>query len=321
MKRASTNGARLTVIVPAYNEEKNIKNVLMDLLKQDFNQENIKLEEIVVVSSGSNDRTDYIVEQMARKYDKIRLIREEKRRGKGSAINLAMNSIKSDIVAIVSADVRVPRNSLKHLVKPLLEDSTVGMTTGSALIYPTADEKIKFINNFMWMLLNETNNYLSSRGALAHCLGELYAFRRALFTKIPRDVINEDQYLAIAIKKKRYKVIYVEKAKVIFRAPSTLHEIKLQRARVNYGHRIMIKKYKTRPSIFSQLLLSEPAAALKIFTRVMRLFPPRTWLYIPLLLFIELSSHLQGILTPRRFSPTWETITTTKYEIKGETKQ
>ncbi|MCD6101917.1 MAG: glycosyltransferase, partial [Candidatus Cloacimonetes bacterium] len=86
----------------AYNEEKNIGQLLNAIENQDLNQ--VSIEEVIVVSSNSTDRTDDIVREFARKNSKIRLIVQPERKGKSSAINLFLNEAKGDIFVIESAD-------------------------------------------------------------------------------------------------------------------------------------------------------------------------------------------------------------------------
>jgi len=307
-----------TIVVPAYNEEKNIGILLNDLLKQKFCEKNILIKEILIISC-SNDKTDEVVERISERNHLVKLIREIRREGKAQAINLAMKLIKkSDIVVMVSADTRVPPYTINNLIRPFLIDEKIGLTTGSALIYSAShDKKINFINVFLWILLNEVNNYYSLRGMLAHSLGELYAYRKDLFEPIPENIVNEDEYIAFSIKRKGYKVMYVDDAKVIFRAPSTLRELLLQRARINYGHWVAVRSYSIRPTIFLRLAFTRPKDALKIFVYNLRKFPLSDWHYALFLIFLELISHFLQFINPRRFSKPWDQIISTKYEIRG----
>lgn len=316
MKR-SNELHHIAIIVPAYNEEKNIKNLLRDLLEQDIiGQENIILKNIYVVSC-STDKTNQIVEEMSKKYTKVKLINERNRTGKAGAINLARDLVKEcDILIVVSADIRLPKSSLNNLVKPFFKDSKIGLTTGSASVYPMGDKKMSFLNSFLWELLNSTNKYLSERNSLAHCFGELYAFKASLLKTLPKGVINEDSYIASMIKRLGYKVVYIEDAKVILRGPSTLHELLAQRARINRGHVIAITKYHVRPTIFSILLFTKPLDALKIAIHTLRKFLIKSWIYLPLLIILEVFSYFLQMLRPSHFSKPWDPLLSTKYEIK-----
>lgn len=112
--------AKIAVIVPAYNEEKQISRVLDVVTKMPL------ASEVVVVDDGSTDQTSKI----ARSYDVTLLIQPENR-GKGAALQRGINSTDADIVVSIDADlVGLTVDHIKDLVQPLLEDEEVMMTVG-----------------------------------------------------------------------------------------------------------------------------------------------------------------------------------------------
>jgi glycosyltransferase involved in cell wall biosynthesis len=92
----------ISVCVPAYNEGKNIENILQALVSQQTQR--IHINKIIIVSSASTDETDTIVDQYAQKYSNVVLLRQNQRRGKASAINAALSIISDEVVVIESAD-------------------------------------------------------------------------------------------------------------------------------------------------------------------------------------------------------------------------
>ncbi|MCK4915237.1 MAG: glycosyltransferase family 2 protein, partial [Candidatus Eisenbacteria sp.] len=84
-----------SVGVMAYNEEQNIGKLLAALTGQSV--QNVEIRQIIVVSSGSTDRTDDIVREWVAKDERISLIRQESREGKASAINLFLDAAEADI--------------------------------------------------------------------------------------------------------------------------------------------------------------------------------------------------------------------------------
>ncbi|MHA1302038.1 MAG: glycosyltransferase, partial [Candidatus Helarchaeota archaeon] len=97
--------------ITAYNEEDNIENILDSVLAQKFDN-NIKINSILVVASGCTDRTEELVLKKKKKFPVIKLISEDKRRGKASAINLLFKNSKSDILVFIGADEILPKNSI-----------------------------------------------------------------------------------------------------------------------------------------------------------------------------------------------------------------
>ena len=99
---------RVSIAVPAYNEERNIGQLLDSLRAQ--RTKRAKIVEIVVIASGCTDRTASIVrERAARPGVPVRLIEEPERRGKVNAINTYLREFNPHVEAIClcSADLLV----------------------------------------------------------------------------------------------------------------------------------------------------------------------------------------------------------------------
>ena len=86
----------VSVIVPAYNAEKNINNLIESLLNLDYPKE---LLEIIIVDNNSDDRTIEIVKQYP-----VKLLEEKKKQSSYAARNLGILTAKGDILAFTDAD-------------------------------------------------------------------------------------------------------------------------------------------------------------------------------------------------------------------------
>ena len=92
----------VTILVPAYNEEDVIGEKLCNLLELDYP---IAAFEILVISDGSLDQTDAIVERFIEKFpSRVNLFRIEERKGKTHAINSAIETIQSEIILFSDAN-------------------------------------------------------------------------------------------------------------------------------------------------------------------------------------------------------------------------
>lgn len=108
---------KLSIIVPAYNEEKTIEPAINHLLSVQFG--GIK-KEIIVVDDGSKDKTF----KMARKIKdkRIKLIHKKINKGKGAAIQSALKYVTGDIIVIQDADLEYNPKELIKLIKPIQEN-------------------------------------------------------------------------------------------------------------------------------------------------------------------------------------------------------
>ena len=107
------SGIRVSIIVPAYNEENSIEAVLRRLLRV---SKNLPSSEIIVVNDGSTDGTAMRVAR----FNPVRLIRHEKNRGKGAAISTGLKNSRGDIIVIQDADMEYPPEDIPRLLEPIL---------------------------------------------------------------------------------------------------------------------------------------------------------------------------------------------------------
>lgn len=109
----------VSVIIPTYNEEKDIVEALKSLQKQSY-----KNFEVIVVDDGSTDKTIEIV----KKFKKVRVIKGQ-HKGPGFSRNLGAKKAKGKILVFVDADMTFEKNYLKYLVGPILENKDIRGTT------------------------------------------------------------------------------------------------------------------------------------------------------------------------------------------------
>ena len=101
----------VSVIVPAYNEEKKIRHVLKSLVNSSL------IDEIIVINDGSSDNTLFMIKQ----FKKISLINLKKNHGKSYAITKGIEKSKGDIVIFIDADLTGLNDShLEKLINPLI---------------------------------------------------------------------------------------------------------------------------------------------------------------------------------------------------------
>jgi glycosyltransferase involved in cell wall biosynthesis len=110
---------RLSVIVPAYREEKHIGTILERIDAVDLSALGLD-KEIVVCDDGSSDRTAEIVESFQAKRSTVKLVRHPVNRGKGAAIRTALGVATGDIALIQDADLEYDVNDYPALLEPIV---------------------------------------------------------------------------------------------------------------------------------------------------------------------------------------------------------
>jgi len=209
--------------VMAYNEEKNIMNLLQSVRDQKL--ENATIDTITVVSSGSTDRTNDIVKEFCKKDERIRLLIQQKREGKASAINAFLKEAKNDVVVIASADVILDENALERLIFPITAHERVGMTSVKLVPVDESNSFMGFVSNMHFRLHNLLNRHTT----------ETAAFRKNLVRHIP-DIATDDAYVEAVVQKSGHKAVYVDNAIVYNKGSETISDFLKQVRRYCDGH-------------------------------------------------------------------------------------
>jgi len=105
---------KLSVIMPVYNEERTIQEIVKRVLE-------VPLEkELVIVDDCSNDRTSELLKVYVNKAE-IKVLRHEKNQGKGAAIRTGIQAATGDMIVIQDADLEYDPAEYPILVKPIVE--------------------------------------------------------------------------------------------------------------------------------------------------------------------------------------------------------
>ena len=92
----------LSVVIPAYNEEKNIAIIINTVIRS---LKKWKIE-IIIVDDGSTDRTVEIIKKLSEKYDFIHLYQHEKNMGYADALKTGFQHCKGEFITFIDADLQ-----------------------------------------------------------------------------------------------------------------------------------------------------------------------------------------------------------------------
>jgi cellulose synthase/poly-beta-1,6-N-acetylglucosamine synthase-like glycosyltransferase len=227
------SGLDITIGICAYNEEGIIGQSIASIYEQETGD--INVTEVIVVSSGSTDRTDEIVESLMKEHSNLRLIRQEKREGKNSAINCYLDNKSNEIVVMLNADNTFgTKDSLRYLVEPF-KDPQVGMVGGHPVPVNDPKDKIGFAVHMLWAMHHNLAMVYPK-------IGELVAFRD-IGLRLPTDQQSDEDLIRMNLENAGYKCLYAPDAIVRNRGPETLEDFMSQRIRVNIGEVNMKAKY------------------------------------------------------------------------------
>lgn len=109
---------KLSIIIPAYNEEKNIEKVIDSVKNVSIGME----KEIIIVEDFSSDKTGSIIKQRFSLHKEIKIVYHPENRGKGAAIRSGLKHASGDIVLIQDADLEYSIDDYPALIRPIIEN-------------------------------------------------------------------------------------------------------------------------------------------------------------------------------------------------------
>ena len=239
---------KVSIVVPAYNEGKNIKECLDSVYGLDYPKEKI---EVMIVDDGSTDNTLKIL-QKYKKNKKLNFnVLRQNHLGKVEALNLGIRKSSSEFVLTVDADTVLDKDCLAELLKPLF-DRKIGATTGNNNVKNNKHLICAFQNieyHFSNLIRNSFSTVFDNGIWFS---GSLACYRKSVLEEIgyfKKDTLAEDQDVALELKKSGYKALNVPTAFAYTLVPQKVKELYKQRSRWWIGTLQSIVKNK---SLFSR---------------------------------------------------------------------
>lgn len=276
----------LSILISAYNEEKNIERKILSLLFLDYPKEKL---EILIGSDGSTDKTDEIVSKYVD--TRVKLYRQPTRQGKPNMLNMLASKASGESLIFTDARQRLDRNALKELVKNFAEEK-VG-SVSAELLFENENNKPGNGIGLYWRYEKFIRKCESRIGSMLGATGALYAIRKELFSELPSDLILDDVYIPLNIVRKGYRAIFDSKAKVYDKVVNNPKEEFLRKTRTLAGNfqlfvylKELLNPLKGRISwqFFSHKFLRLLVPFLLVAVFISNLFILKSYFYITILI-------------------------------------
>ena len=147
----------LSVLIPAYNEERTIEKVLHNVLALGD-----VLKEIIVVDDGSQDRTAQLAEAIAREHEIVRVVVMEHNQGKTAAVQRAITEATGAIMIIQDADEEYDPSEIPSVIQPIL-DERADVVYGSRFMVRRAARVLYYYHYLANKALTFLSNLLTNR--------------------------------------------------------------------------------------------------------------------------------------------------------------
>ncbi len=216
---------RVSVLIPAYNEEKTIAMSLKSILASDYPD-----FEVIVINDGSTDRTEDELQSFLGD-QRLRYIKKDNG-GKASALNRGLSEAQGEIVLFSDADSLFEpltiRNGVGYFVDP-----SIGAVSGNDTVLAPHGPLQKMLLITSHIGTGFVRRALSCIGVLQIISGNLGLVRTETLRRIGgfREVWGEDLEVTLRLKRHGVRVVYGASTRVLAECPNTVQALWKQRIR------------------------------------------------------------------------------------------
>ncbi len=218
----------VSIVVAAHQEAEVIQQKLDNFLELDYPAD---LLDMVVVSDGSTDGTDEIIQNFA--CSRIQFFRQEPRQGKASALAIAFGHTQSEILVLTDANVLFQPDAIHKLVRHFA-DPEVGAVTG---VVTLVDDKAGYAESEGAYYRYE--RFLQEKESTYHSVvgvdGALYAARRELMKAPHPDTILDDFVISMELASQGHRILYDPEAHALEEAAPGMIDEYRRKVRVATG--------------------------------------------------------------------------------------
>jgi len=252
------------VVIPAYNEESCIEGLLNDVVKAK-QDDWFKIQNVFVISDTSTDQTDNIVQRVARREPRIKLIRKQQRKGKQDSINLAFSGMDADVIIFIDADVRfASKDSMAKLLHHFRNRKTALVQGGLVRIHPGFTlHPAKLAAYFDWILVDSIRRQKAISWWSID--GRVMALSRDFYQRLvlPND-LADDQFIFYSCMQQGRKFVWADDAIFYYGPPESIADFSHQWSRYffytgkscRYFGEDLIEKGMTAPGLWRTIILS-----------------------------------------------------------------
>ena len=225
----------LTIGIPAYNEEKNIANLLDSIYDQVY--QSVRLKQVVIICDGCSDNTIKIVKRYKKHYLNIKIVTSSHRSGKASALNKIYDLSNSDYLMTIDADVVfMGKKSIDKMAKAMINNSRLNMV-GPSHMPTTSHTLFGNLSRVSALLFLDAVSQYNHGSNFYSCMS--VEFMRKSFYKsyrFPAGTIADQCYAyGQSIKNNHHGFKLIKGALVIFGVAQTFHDWRVLSVRSTIG--------------------------------------------------------------------------------------
>ena len=177
----------VSLVISVYNEERILPRKIENALELDYPE---GLLEIAIISDGSTDQTNNIIQNHAKGNSRILPCIVPTNKGKTACLNDFVPKLRGEIVLFSDANSFYERNLISNIVQPFA-DQRVGFVTGSTRYFTPLEGKATEATNIYSKVERLTKSLESRIGSCVGADGAVFAIRKSLFSPMNPYDIND----------------------------------------------------------------------------------------------------------------------------------
>lgn len=302
----------VTIGIPAHNEEENIKNMLESVLKQ--KGESFVLEKILVVLDGCTDNTLKIVESIAKKDRRIKVMHDGKRTGKATRLNQILTKNNSDFVFLIDADMVLARpTEIERMILEFVSNKKVNVVAGYQIPAQT-DSFIGKISNASFKLWYDTTTNVRDGNHIYNIHGSISGLRNSFAKALtfPNAITCDQGYLYMkAVLSDREGFKLAKNTRFIFSTVSTIKDSRMQGTRSIFKDKEHMRKY-----FGEETMAKEYAIPIKNKIISLMKFLMKDPVYTSLAICLGILIRIFPLKDDLNKNGIWETVSSSKKRIR-----
>ncbi len=198
----------ISIIIPAYNEEKTIKGTLSSVAAIDYPKDRL---DVIAINDGSNDSTFQVMQKFLEEHDVPHFrILSHKNKGKAASMNTAIAMAKGEFFACLDADSFVDSKTLRKMLHLYYKenDSQLAVITPAMKVYKPKNilQKIQWIEYLLMVFVGRITSHLD---AIYVAPGPFSLYRKDIIQEVggfDEHTLTEDQEIAYRLQEKQYRI-------------------------------------------------------------------------------------------------------------------
>jgi cellulose synthase/poly-beta-1,6-N-acetylglucosamine synthase-like glycosyltransferase len=255
-KKEIKDKPKITLAIPAFNEEKTIAKTVNSILDATYPTEK---KEIIIVNDGSKDNTQQVVEELIKQKPDFNItLINQANGGKAAAVNTALDNATGEYFAVIDADSRISKDGI-NLLLPYFYNDQVGAVISRVKV-ETPNKVLEKIQFFEYVMSSMIRKLMALLGTLHITPGVLSTYKTSTLRKVggftkDKNNLTEDMEIALRLISKGYKIEMQPESITYTFVPKGLKQLWRQRIRWARGYIYNLWQYKkmmlsTRHGIF-----------------------------------------------------------------------